>query len=401
MKAPIAQRRVTGTRRVPRGRRPRGIRAPLRRPLALLYRQSRMGREVAPALVRGADGRPVPLAPRLQIALHLSLTLNEQHSALPVPAAHLQPGEAGIGPPLTFGHPIGRGKMAQSSRSRSGHGSDRPVNGADIAPRWPLRQMAGTAEASNIQMAGTTEASSIARDLPGRLLVTRLGNRPAAVRPKPALRHASSDPAADHGIFAGLRSVGYVPLRVHGNTSRSLGNAPSGIGPSRVDRQIERPPPVRDERGVNRSARRSIRAGAAGHNPIRPDHPSSRLLSRLWPNGKAPLPRTGRIGPPHAANRLSTTSGGPAPASAILYLAERAGGGTPAPASPGSAWTPAPLDYRSAAPPAPAPAPNAESRPTVPTNPSDASVDLEAVSRGIISRIEKRLRVERERRGRT
>jgi hypothetical protein len=84
---------------------------------------------------------------------------------------------------------------------------------------------------------------------------------------------------------------------------------------------------------------------------------------------------------------------------APLYLAERQSGRAAAPASYGSGRAPPPLDFRSIAPP-PAPAP-AEARPAAPAARPPAPVDLEAISRDVISRIEKRLRVERERRGRS
>jgi hypothetical protein len=114
------------------------------------------------------------------------------------------------------------------------------------------------------------------------------------------------------------------------------------------------------------------------------------------------LPREGRVALPRAANGLSTSSAAPAERgiAAALYLAERHGGPGTARASFGSAWAPPPLDFRSAEP-RPAPPRPAEARPAATTAPSAAPVDLEAVSRNVISRIEKRLRVERERRGRS
>jgi hypothetical protein len=60
---------------------------------------------------------------------------------------------------------------------------------------------------------------------------------------------------------------------------------------------------------------------------------------------------------------------------------------------------PPPLDYRRPAPSAPPVQP--EARPVATTAPSAPAIDLEAVSRDVIRRIEQRLRVERERRGRS
>ena len=117
------------------------------------------------------------------------------------------------------------------------------------------------------------------------------------------------------------------------------------------------------------------------------------------------LPRRqpGAVEPPRSADPRSTMKLAPAmPCTpAPLYLAEgpeaRAAA---AAASFGAAWTPPPLDYRSAAPP-PEPVPPAEARTAPIVAPSAPTIDLEAVSRNVMGRIEKRLRIERERRGRS
>jgi len=115
MRAPIAQRPVTGARRIPRRRRPRAGRASLRRPLALLYRQSGAARTAAPAAVRAADGGAVPLAPRLQVALHLSFAFNDQRLEFPVSAA---PSGAAPAMPAATASPADRpeGKASTSRR---------------------------------------------------------------------------------------------------------------------------------------------------------------------------------------------------------------------------------------------------------------------------------------------
>lgn len=238
MKAPIAHRPVTGARRILRRPSPPRGRGPLRRPLALLYRQSAKARSAAPAAVRAADGRSVSLAPRLQIALHLSFMLNEQHRAYQVPAATFAPvaarlaapaqrqawpsrhlssvehwrrmdavGRTPVGAPIgsspSFEHRGARGDagppgrhavlacagsgfrpISLSSVGRPGRRSAGSASHAAAAPPWPLREAAGAARLAPI---------------PGnrpdhrRLLVTRLGNGPALVRAGAAARHDSSD----------------------------------------------------------------------------------------------------------------------------------------------------------------------------------------------------------------
>jgi hypothetical protein len=398
----------------------------------------------------------VPLAPRLQIALHLSLTLNEQHYAFfqaaagPGEAAPVMPaataaatvrkastarrfpfaaqmtrvetayrtpaGARGFSP-LSFGPAKARGIAAHAGRlvslvyaapgfrqvalpggSFPGHGYDGPSRDAGVPPPWPLRQEAGAAG-----------PAYIARDRPGRdrLLVTRLGNRPAVVR---AGAHGSSDPVADRTILAawwpgagrpvGKAAFGSRNTRLRERLIKSRGGASGPVAevrtrsrPSRADRHGERPPPARADRpGVtNRIALRSSAAGPAGHRLQRPGQPAAHLIPRRLPGGMA-----------FAVDRLSAASGRPAApvAAAPLYFAERPVGRAAATASFGSAWTPPPLDYRSAAPP-PAPPPHAEARPAPTAIPSPAALDLEAVSRNVIGRIEKRLRIERERRGRS
>ncbi|HMJ93656.1 MAG TPA: hypothetical protein VK472_06120 [Allosphingosinicella sp.] len=83
-----------------------------------------------------------------------------------------------------------------------------------------------------------------------------------------------------------------------------------------------------------------------------------------------------------------------------LYLAERSGGRNAGAGAGGPAWAPPSLDFRAAAPP-PAPPLHADWQPAFTPAPSAPALDIEAVSRNVMSRIEKRLRVERERRGRS
>jgi hypothetical protein len=505
MKAPIAQRRVTGARPMPGRRRPRGARPPLRHPLALLYRQSGKVRPAAPATVRAADGRAVPLAPRLQIALNLALTLNEHHHALMISAApsdtapvmraaaperasttrrsdsagHLTRAETGYRMPAgaraapPFGHTSARGNAAHASghdrlvharsgsrgfahpsSGRPGAETGRPAADAGVPPPWPLSQKRGAGG-----------AAATVRNVPGdaRLPFTRLGNPPAVVRygradlalrliergtrlifddhgliragagrERAEVRPAPDDPVPDRNILAagrqragepvGVAAAGSRGSRPQARSIKSRSDVPPrarrGAGQpaadvrlrspaSRADRDGERPPPpapAERRAGTDGDALQSGAAAPAGYPLQRPGQSASRSISRRLPGvmAFASVQRPGRIGPPRAADRLFTASRAPAARGipAPLYLAERHGGRSTAPAAFGSVWAPPPLDFRSAGAP-PAPLPPAEARPAATTAPAVAPVDLEAVSRDVISRIEKRLRVERERRGRS
>jgi hypothetical protein len=125
---------------------------------------------------------------------------------------------------------------------------------------------------------------------------------------------------------------------------------------------------------------------------------------RLQPPGLAalaPPARRAGVAPPDPSVPLSWASGYTAArvSAAPLYLAERPGGQDSGPGASGPIRVPPPLDFRAAAGP-PAPPLHADSRPAIAAAPSAPALDLEAVSRSVMSRIEMRLRVERERRGR-
>jgi hypothetical protein len=107
----------------------------------------------------------------------------------------------------------------------------------------------------------------------------------------------------------------------------------------------------------------------------------------------ASLPGSGRTS---TGNDVPARRGSRAP----LDLAGSPGGRSAQAASFSSGRAPPPLDFRSAAPP-PAPSVVPEPRPAATAAPAAAAVDLEAISRDVMSRFEKRLRVERERRGRS
>jgi hypothetical protein len=335
MRRPIAQRRITGARHLQR-RRPRAGHSPPRRPLALLYRRSGEARSAAPVAVRAADGRSVPLAPRLQIALHFSLTLNEQHHSLPVGAV---PSDDARTTPLsraretsTFqrliraAHSSLPPNIALRGRGRGGQASGAPATYAGVTPSPPLRDKAGIGRVASI---GTGFADQ------RRLAATRLSHQPGA-----AAAHASGNAAADRHLFVAAQQGGGENVGVAAATARGR--------PARLPQLV--------------------------------------LQRRDTPRTAAATP---------SASGAQAPGGSAAP----LYLAQRSGGRPSAPDSFSPAWAPPPLDYRSPTPP-PAPQPQPEARPAASTAPSAPPIDLDAVSRDVIGRIEKRLRIERERRGR-
>jgi len=334
MRAPIAQRRVTGARRIPRRRGPTAGPARLRRPLALLYRQP--SKTHAAAAIRAADGRAVTLAPRLQIALHLSFSLNAQHPAREaatapprLETARRASGEARIGSPLSFVQAARENADGASRHERFVHGRSAFRYGARSSGR---REQGFSAPATNADR--------------GRPVFIRPGTQPAgaAARNARGLRHREMRTSARIGVSA--------------SASRAAGGA---------------------------------HAAASGRIFRRPDEPASHAL---------PRPRTDTMPAQRRATMPSAGTfahGGAAP----LYLAGRSAGRSAAADSFDPAWAPPPLVYRSPAAPPPAPASQPDARPAPAAPPSTPSVDLDAVSRDVICRIEKRLRVERERRGRS
>jgi hypothetical protein len=524
MKAPIARRRTTGVRGMPRRRSRRRARLPLRRPLALLYRQSGEARSAAPAAVRAADGRPVQIAPRLQIALHLSFAFNAQRFDF---AARTAPGGAAPDLPAAAAMPMERRERPSSTSERlilaaclrrlepacrslgdARIGSQRPVpqsgpraraapagghqdlvhrrlidlrlampGGADrgqapsdpaapavAAPPWPLREEAAP-WASYIRAPLSDRGNDLSISRPGRPGATAAAGA--------STRHASADavayrtPSGAARLSPGGRLVNRERLASAkptrpGSAAPPTAGAKAAAPPERMLRGSGTPvapfvhlrPPsgtaverlTRERHGIlpgtylsqsRKTGSPAARTGAAGRIPQRrglasaqsaappvPSAPADRA-GPAAPAGRPPrgsgapftrlarprrpagagidrLVRERRAAPPGASAPFFSPGVPPAAlgAATALYLAERATGGTPPPEPFSGVWAPPPLDFRSAEPP-PAPSPPEEVPPATTTAPSAAPIDLGAVSRDVISRIEKRLRVERERRGRS
>jgi hypothetical protein len=304
----------------------------------LLYRQAH---EAAPAMVRAADGGAVPLAPRLRVALHLSLTLNEQH-----PAHQAAPAS----------HTAARVPQA-AAHSRTPETSRHPSAGAHAGPPLSFARAAAPARAD--PASGRQRPADARPGLRDDALPT-IGWRRLRAPANEAYRDSLPLTRPD------ARLAGATARLAWG--ARSLGQrAPARVGPP------------------DRANEKALRTSAAGS--------SGRVFQSSEPSSP-PIPTRPRsdtvLVPAHRH------PGGDAP----LYLAAQPAGRTTAPDSFSPAWAPPPLVYRSAAPP-PAPQPQPEARPAAAAAPSAPPVDLEAVSRDVISRIEKRLRVERERRGRS
>ena len=376
MRRPIVTRAITGERRLPRRRRSRRAHTRLCHPLALLYRQSRKPGTTTPVALRAADGTAVPIAPRLQIALHLSFTLNEQYPAFHVSRA---PDDRAPGMPAA---PVARASSTFLSFPSARHSAPQ------MAPRYRARHLSGHSP------------------------LAWVGNRAAVADAAASPPRPSNDPVANshtwivgwHGVAAAvgprlvLSQERFVQAR--SIVSRREGAEPNGPAP---DVRILARPLQSD--WPSRTRTTVLQHGRAGPGRVLRQisgRPASRLISPRRPAGTAfvPLPQPDR--PPHPPHQLSTPSRSPgAPRILVpLHFTERLGARSAERPSFSSASTSAPLEFRSTTPP-PAPPLAAQAPPAAATAPRVAAVDLEAVSRDVLRRIEKRLRIERERRGRS
>ncbi|MGZ8284030.1 MAG: hypothetical protein ACXW27_00405 [Allosphingosinicella sp.] len=347
---PIGARRAAASIRPPASAPGRGPRSP--RPLALIFRAP--PRPPAPVIM-GADGRTIAIAPRLQIVLNLSNTLSVDHWHL---AASARDAAAAPSSPAIF-------------RSRHLH-----VHGA----------------------------------------VERLR---AVTRPRPELRDRGDLPRPPHPHFAERRDLRLALLRhetgpVAARSGAWGGPAPERPASPRIRRN--RPAPalaLPDARsfavpsGPQAGAESRFAPAVQAHRRLRPAEP---VFTKPAPPAAQPAVRL-----PSARSAAALALSLPARfplaqprptrepgrASALLDFAR----GTAARARPesrvqGSSERRSPppsLDYRRPAMSAAAAA--AEAPPRAPPPPPPA-IDVDALSRDVISRIEKRMRIERERHGR-
>jgi hypothetical protein len=363
---------------------------------------------------------------------------------------------------LVCTRPIDRRIALLSGASRGHRSADRTAQ-AGAAPPWPLREeaaawaaylptpppdrgndlftrLAGRPDAAAAGVS-TRHASGFAAAHPKPIGAARQGAGGQVVHPARLALAQAAPPGVPNAAAAGASEAapaGHLPRGSGARFSRLVQPPqPSGTGVERLTRERNVMLPGTSVFLASTSGSPSARAGGASRVPHRerltfgqaarrsapnatadrasPAAPAGRppresgirfaRLARSRPVGSAGLARRARerrVTLPGASVSPSLAGGSPAArgGAAPLYLAERARGRTVAPEPFGSVWAPPPLDFRSAAP-TPAPPPPQEARPAAAMAPSAAPVDLGAVSRDVISRIEKRLRVERERRGRS
>lgn len=481
MKRPIARRRITGAARIAGRRRLPRRNAPLPRPLALLYRRSESAPLGAPA-IRAADGRAVVLAPRLQIALHLSLTLicyRSGSSAASAPSDRAGRGPATHTPAAHTLRSTAGTAQAIHSRRLEKHCSTRTQVRAGPPPS---SARPGAAEARGASPRHATMAAAR-----GHAAAAAAGGAPSAAHPTARLRPAPFSAASQLQLADAARghaqgaATGAAPSTTHPAapvrpSGASAASAPSSAPATARRDALEagrRPGPARARlasraASVPARARLAFRAASVPARGAGPTQRPEALIGKAgasspWPirrpavgtgsapaasgtaAARAPLPAarpgspapspprqraTGAIARPRGITQGSGRSASSPsralrqplfalPAPAATAASPEAGQDGPAPAPPlyltekrpppvriaspaafGSAWNAPPLDYRSSPPPPPRPEPRpAQAPPAAAALPPAPTIDLDAVSRDVISRIEKRLRVERERSG--
>lgn len=322
-----------------------------RRPLALIFRARRETAPPRSATYRGADGVQVTLAPRLQVALHFwtqLVTARHDHRTQQVDASRSQWSLLTQWFRTRHLHFHAGGAVKGISRSGTEELSPRqheePRRREQVAELRLIRQQHGAAEAI-VRPARRREASSEPASLRLRrgAATARQPAEPAAAEPRSTL---SSPPWTT--VDARIR-------RLHRTPAAQL----AGIAPI----SLPRPALV-----VRRTA--AEQPPAPGRLPRQAPAPSLRRLVPAAPLDLAVRPDRRRDGPTEAR-----TTGPPR-----RHISA------------------APLEFRRSAPSAlsheAASSSRAVPQPVVP------AIDVDALSRDVISRIEKRMRIERERHGR-
>jgi len=362
-----------------------------RRPLLLYFRARRRPRAIARAapVLKGADGRTVVLAPRLQLAIHLWRVVREarhHHHATASGATRM-------------------GADAPGRPSRHLH-LHRHATNPGAALGGTRRDESGTGQPESQQVRATrTSRADRPRSSPA-----------AGATPDAGPRAVAAPAAARHGARS-RRNDGAErpPARQPGGPASP--RAPAAARPNEVI-AADPPPPLELASRPPRYGRTlTAPATAAAAAPA----PGSRLgravrvaagSSAARTAATVPLrPRTGRppssatraVGSARAASaRVDATPPAPSVPSASLDVVRRlhARRDEPGRGAPDAAWrAPAALDYRRAS--ARDPDLAAAAAGPVPAPPQAVpAIDIDALSREVISRIEQRLRIERERHGR-
>lgn len=327
-----------------------------RRPLTLIFRAHREAPPAAAPNWRGADGERVTLAPRLQFALHfwtLQAARHHHYDASPPQLRRAAVAAAQIpdSPHLHFHRDGARGR-------------DGAVGLPQREPeaRMPIPESVGRTGYATAPM--VLRAASLT-------IGTVTGPRAGAARGVPAAsRQRGASPVP---VPAGVK-IGMLALA---SKARAVRRASLGSG------------------GQGSAAGTGGRGG--GHTEM--SHPRQRraMLAAVG-HGAAPLPDRRR-----SSAAPATRSGGSfAPAAMEFAAAPQRRNGRPADSAPDRPLRPetaaAELEYRRQAPTVPESESASPPRPAPP--PAPPTIDLDALSREVIERIEKRLRIERERHGR-
>lgn len=322
-----------------------------RRPLALIFRARREAPPAPAPILRCADGARITLAARLQVAVHLwtHLSAAHRHSAVSLHMA-------------TFGSTATAIRIFRSTHLHFHQERGPSASAPLLAEAHPLRLLERVAARPDLAMAS----------LPGRAIRAAREFAPRA----PAAR-----PVRDERIRPRLHPA----LAEASAPSRRPTASEPGILADPTRRLSRRRPVM----ATGPAARRPVLASPAGAPRARervpvslPESPASPSQGRAEPDALPP-----RLAGPAPILELA------APSRARAGAAQAAHGSAPARRGPPP---PPPLDYRRPAPP-----PVSAAAPALrPEPPAAPAINLDALSREVIGRIEKRLRIERERHGR-
>ena len=366
----LLPRRPIGARRMRPGAPPSADSRSLalwRLPLALIFRRSgSLTRDPVPSLAC-PGGQTIVLTPRFRLALALSTSLRHEHWHIAVQGAD---DRAAPGAPRTTRLDA---RHLHFYEPRAGGRRDPPAP----APMGAQTKVAlpGLARPAELRIRrGLGPVAASAHSPPPPRVLPR-AHAPAHVHPK-------------HGEASPLRRPRDLVLRTgtrHGlATSSSALAGPGARGKARWANGEWEPPSIITDRWLR----------TATTSPARSLHPGP-LTDR------APV-RVGRVAVAHGVTELRRTAPA-APDGArddVAFRFPRPAGTFRSRAPDGSQPTASPpLEYRRSVPTTSAQEDTHAPRPAAPP-PAVPAIDMDALSRDVIGRIEKRLRIERERHGR-
>lgn len=329
-----------------------GARSLWRQPLTLIFRARRNLQPSPVVNYHSTDGARITLAPRLQVALHLWTrfeTARHEHHALHL-HAH-----------ATTLSPVSRLFRTRQVHIRPGETArlEYVAGGAVVVPGpVPARPHPVIGETLTLyRQAGMPSTSE-----PGPRRARIMLGEPAALQ----LRRVASPmaPAIGRPVVAAPRPTSDSPRRFASVLAHQLGD------PAPVARTAALTIPVR--------ARRRFAASEGVEHVTAPRRAGRTVATAALARRAAAMTFAA---PTTAADRRRQSAAG-------IRIAESARPHVSA----------ASLDFRRPAPPVPVPE-AARPAPAAPT-PSAPAIDVDALSRDVMNRIEKRLRIERERHGR-